>query len=61
MERSSERTRARGVETISLDKIAVRLIGIKYPWWRLIVGACVVVLAAIFASTQGTVDIPFMA
>ena len=61
MERSSEQTRARGVEAISLDKIAVRLIGIRYPWWRLVVGACVVVLAGIFASTQGSVDIPFMA
>ena len=61
MERSSEQTREGSVETISLDNVAVRLIGLRYPWWRLAIGGCVVILSAIFAATQGSVDIPFMA
>ncbi len=61
MERSGEQTRAGNIEAASLDKIAVRLIGLRYPWWRLAIGGLVVVLTAIFASTQGSVDIPFMA
>ncbi len=61
VERSGGRTRVGDAEAISLDKIAVRLIGLRYPWWRLAIGGCVVVLTAIFAATQGSVDIPFVA
>ena len=61
VDQSGGQTRARNVEAISLDRIAVRLIGLRYPWWRLVIGACIVFLVAIFASTQGSVDIPFMA
>ncbi len=60
-ERSGERTQAHGAQPARLDGMAVRLIGLRYPWWRLAIGGGAVILAGIFASTQGAVDIPFMA
>ena len=61
MERSGRQARSQDAQALSLDRISARLIGIRYPWWRLVFGGCAVVLIAIFAATQGSVDIPFMA
>ena len=61
MERSGDRTQTSGERSEKLDNLAVRLVGLRYPWWRLAIGGLIVVLAGIFASTQGAVDIPFMA
>ena len=60
-EGSGERTQPPGARQVSLDRLSARLIGLRYPWWRLAIGGCIVVVAGIFAATQGTVDIPFTA
>lgn len=42
-------------------RVAGRLVGLRYPWWRIALGLAALVLAAVFAATQGSVHIPFMA
>ena len=41
--------------------LAARLVGVRYPWWRLAIGALVLIAAAIVAASRGAVDIPFTA
>ena len=41
--------------------VTARLVGLRYPWRRLAAGAVVVAAAALFAASQGSVDIPFRA
>ena len=42
-----------------MTRAAAGLIGLRYPWWRLVIGLAALVLAAIFASSIGSVHIPF--
>ena len=37
------------------------MVGLRYPWWRILVGVAVVGAASILAVSQGAVDIPFTA
>ena len=39
--------------------VASGLVGLRYPWWRVVLGLMVLALAAIFAASQGSVHIPF--
>ena len=39
--------------------VASGLVGLRYPWWRVVLGLVVLSLAAIFAASQGSVHIPF--
>lgn len=42
-------------------RAAAGLVGLRYPWWRIALGLAALLLAAIFAATQGSVSIPFLA
>ena len=42
-------------------RVAAGLVGLRYPWWRIALGLAVLAVAAIFAATQGSVNIPFSA
>ncbi len=42
-------------------RAAAGLVGLRYPWRRLAVGALVLAAAAAVSASQGTVDIPFPA
>ena len=48
-----------GIEAFDLGKITAGLVGLRYPWWRLAAGGVVFLIAAIFAASLGSVDIPF--
>ena len=50
-----------GIEALNLGKIAGGLVGLRYPWWRLAFGGAVFLVAAVFAASLGSVDIPFLA
>ena len=49
------------VETVGLKRITPRLVGLRYPWWRLLLGAVVVLAASALAVSRGSVDIPLRA
>ncbi len=53
--------RATGIEALDLGKIAGRLVGLRYPWWRLAIGFAVFVVAGLFAASLGSVEIPLSA
>ena len=40
-------------------RAAAGLVGLRYPWWRLVIGLAVLAVAAIFAASIGSVHIPF--
>ena len=42
-------------------RAAAGLVGLRYPWWRIALGLAVLIIAALFAATQGSVQIPFVA
>ena len=42
-------------------RAAAGLVGLRYPWWRIALGLAALILAALFAATQGSVQIPFVA
>ncbi len=44
---------------IDLGRITAGLVGLRYPWWRLAVGGLLFFIAAVFAASLGSVDIPF--
>ena len=41
-----------------ITAVASRVVGLRYPWWRLGMGAAVAALAAMVAASQGSVHIP---
>ena len=41
-------------------KAAAGLVGLRYPWWRIVVGLAVLATAAIFAASLGSVHVPFV-
>lgn len=45
-------------DSVIVESLAARVIGLRYPWWRLAVGCAVVALAAVIAASQGSVYIP---
>ena len=56
--------RGRSVQAVStesarLHAVSARLVGLRYPWWRLAIGGLVFAATAVFAASQGSVDIPF--
>ena len=59
MPRDSQPMVRTDVDPITVDSIAVRLLALRYPWWRLGIGTGVAVAAAILATSQGSVYIPF--
>ncbi len=62
MEKSGSQRMAVGeADRIRIDAVASRVIGLRYPWWRLGTGAAVAVLAAVVAASQGSVHIPLSA
>ena len=48
-------------DALSADarKAGARLVGLRYPWWRILLGLAALAAAGIFASSQGSVSIPF--
>ena len=60
-ERTSQPKPGSGIESMRLTGIAARMVGLRYPWWRVLVGAVVVVAASALAASHGAVDIPFTA
>ena len=40
------------------DKEAAEVLALTHPWWRLVIGLGVLVLVAVFASSQGSVRMP---
>ena len=46
-------------EGLSPSRLAAGLVGLRYPWWRIALGLAVLAVAAIFASSIGSVHIPF--
>ena len=46
------------VDRSRVDAVASRVVGLRFPWWRLGMGAAIAVLAAMFAASQGSVHIP---
>ena len=59
-ERSSKST-SDGLAALDLGRIAGGLVGLRYPWWRLAFGGAAFAVAAVFAASLGSVDIPFLA
>ena len=45
----------------STGRVAAGLVGLRYPWWRIALALVAMAAAAIFAATQGSVHIPFLA
>ena len=54
-------TRGEGPAALDLGRIAGGLVGLRYPWWRLAFGGAAFLVAAVFAASLGSVDIPFLA
>ena len=54
---ASDMTRT-AADSVIADSLAARVIGLRYPWWRLGVGCAVAALAAVIAASQGSVFIP---
>ncbi len=54
----NSRTTTTGVANVPLGRITSGLIGLRYPWLRLLVGVTVFTAVAAFAATRGAVDIP---
>ena len=57
----SQRLAATDIRPIRIESVAARVVGLRYPWWRLGIGAVVVGVVAIVAASQGSVDIPVSA
>ena len=58
---SGQVTRGEGPAALDLGRIAGGLVGLRYPWWRLAFGGAAFLVAAVFAASLGSVDIPFLA
>ena len=56
-QRAGNITRTAADSVIS-ESLAARVLGLRYPWWRLGVGCAVAALAAVIAASQGSVYIP---
>ena len=50
---------ADGGGALNPGKVAPGLVGLRYPWWRIALGLAALLLAAIFAASQGSVHLPF--
>ncbi len=44
-----------------VSAVASRMVGLRYPWWRLAAGLAVAVLVSMVAASQGSVYIPLRA
>ena len=53
-----ERGGERGALTAT--RASVGLVGLRYPWWRIVLGLVALGVAAIFAASIGSVHIPFV-
>ena len=40
-------------------RVAIGLVGLRYPWWRIVLGLGALAVAAIFAASLGSVHVPF--
>ena len=45
--------------SLTAARVSARLVGLRYPWWRIALGLAVLVVAAIFAASIGSVYVPF--
>ena len=44
---------------LTATRVSAGLVGLRYPWWRIVLGLAVLVLAAIIAASLGSVYVPF--
>ena len=49
------------LDSTKVNAVASRVIGLRYPWWRLLAGLAVAVLISMAAASQGSVYIPLSA
>ena len=54
----SQRVSGARVDPHRIGRLVARMVGLRYPWWRLLLGGLVVLLAAVVASSRGSVSIP---
>ena len=40
-------------------RVAAGLVGLRYPWWRIVLGLVALAVAAVFAASLGSVHVPF--
>ena len=45
---------------LTATRASVGLVGLRYPWWRIVLGLVALGVAAIFAASIGSVHIPFV-
>ena len=44
---------------MTATRVSGGLVGLRYPWWRIMLGLAVLAVAAIFAASMGSVYVPF--
>ncbi len=44
---------------MTATRVSAGLVGLRYPWWRIMLGLAVLAVAAIFAASMGSVYVPF--
>ena len=44
---------------MTATRVSGGLVGLRYPWWRIMLGLAVLAVAAIFAASTGSVYVPF--
>ena len=49
----------RGRGALTATHVSAGLVGLRYPWWRIMLGLAVLAVAAIFAAGMGSVHVPF--
>ena len=45
-------------DSARIDTVASRVVGLRYPWWRLVAASAVALVASMVAASQGSVHIP---
>ena len=48
-----------GRGALTATHVSAGLVGLRYPWWRIMLGLAVLAVAAIFAAGMGSVHVPF--
>ena len=46
-------------ESLNPRQVASGLVGLRYPWWRIVLGLAALAVAAVFAASLGSVHVPF--
>ena len=45
-------------DSARINTVASRVVGLRYPWWRLVAASAVALVASMVAASQGSVHIP---